>query len=64
VGSFLSTEDLATAYRDFLKANDLDAAVDEQELVGRVKALAGVKRVQRGAGDKRKRGIVGRKLTA
>jgi putative DNA primase/helicase len=61
--SFLTTEEVCSAYATFLHENDKEAVVDQRELVGRLKGLPGVKQVTRvGAGGVRQRGITGRSL--
>jgi P4 family phage/plasmid primase-like protien len=63
--SFLSTEELCTAYSGFLHDNDLETEVDQQRLIKRLKELPGVKHLARVAADGvRRRGLKGRKLVA
>lgn len=61
--SFLSTEELCTAYSVFLHDNDLEKQVDQQKLIRRLKELPGVNRSLRMADGSRRRGLVGLKLT-
>jgi putative DNA primase/helicase len=62
--SFLSTEEVCTAYSTFLHENDLDPCVDPQKLIRRLKAVPGIKQLTRVASDGvRRRGLLGRKLT-
>ena len=62
--SFLSTEELSSAYSIFLHDNDYETIVDQQKLIRRLKELPGVKHVARVAADGvRRKGLVGRKLT-
>jgi len=59
----LSTEELTTAFSNFLNENDYEAIVDQQKLVRRLKELPGVKQLTRVATDgARRRGLAGRKL--
>ena len=61
--SFLSSEEICSAYAGFLRDNDLEAEVDQQRLVKRLKELPGVKHLARVAADGvRRRGLRGRKL--
>jgi putative DNA primase/helicase len=61
--SFLSTEQLCTAYSSFLHENDCQAEVNPLTLGRRLKELPGVKQVTRVAADGvRRRGLLGRKL--
>jgi putative DNA primase/helicase len=60
---FLSTEELSAAYATFLHDNDSEDNTDHRTLMGRLKALPGVKQVTRVGADRgRHRGLVGRKL--
>jgi putative DNA primase/helicase len=62
---FLSTEELCVAYSQFLHDNDLEAEVEPQKLIKRLKELPGVKHLARVAADGvRRRGLKGRKLVA
>jgi P4 family phage/plasmid primase-like protien len=61
--SFLSTDELCSAYSLFLHDNDLETEVDQQRLIRRLKELPGVKHLARVAADGvRRRGLKGRKL--
>ncbi|MGA7968082.1 MAG: phage/plasmid primase, P4 family [Terriglobales bacterium] len=62
-GSFLTSEQLASAYSSFMSDNEQDDAVDTRELVLRLKALPGVKSATRAMGGTRHRGLTGLKLT-
>jgi phage/plasmid-associated DNA primase len=60
---FLSSDELTTAYGAWLDAND--APVDgyvQRDLIGRLKALPGMKSVTRVKDGARRKGLVGRKL--
>jgi putative DNA primase/helicase len=57
--SFLTTEELTSAYRTFLMDNDQDGHVDERALIGRLKALPGAKRANRGPKGGQQRGLAG-----
>jgi phage/plasmid-associated DNA primase len=62
---FMSTDELCIAYSTFLHDNDLEAEVEPQKLVKRLKELPGVKHLARVAADGvRRRGLKGRKLVA
>jgi len=61
--SFLSSEEICTAYAGFLRDNDLEAQVDQQKLIRRLKELPGVKHLARVAADGvRRRGLKGLKI--
>ena len=62
--SFLTTEDMSAEYSGFLHDEGYDdIAVDQRELIGRLKNLPGVKQVTRVGADRiRHRGLVGRKI--
>jgi putative DNA primase/helicase len=61
--SFLSTDELCTAYSAFMQDNDRDPCIDRQTLIRRLRELPGVKQSARVAADgARRRGLVGRKL--
>lgn len=62
--SFLSTEELSAAYATFLHDNDCESNVDHRTLIGRLAGLPGVKRLVRVSGGVRRRGLIGRKLSA
>lgn len=60
---FMTSEDLVIAYTRFLGDNEIEAEVDGQRLINRLKELPGVKRATRiGADGARHRGLKGRKL--
>jgi len=60
---FLTTEEIAIAYSQFLADNDLEVEVDTKKLIARLKELPGVKHVTRvGADGVRHRGLKGRAL--
>jgi|GEM_PF-5063321 len=61
--SFLSTEELSTAYSGFLRDNDYENDVDPRKLIRQLKELPGIKQATRvGTDGVRRRGLTGRKL--
>lgn len=61
--TFLTTEELSAAYAIFLHDNDFEDTLDYRTLMGRLKALPGVKHLTRVGADRvRHRGLLGRKL--
>jgi putative DNA primase/helicase len=61
--SFLSTQELCTAYASFLHENDCQAEVNPLTLTRRLKELPGGKQLTRVADGVRRRGLLGRRLT-
>ena len=61
--SFLTTDELAAAFATFLHDYDRDDIVDHRTLMGRLKALPGVKQLTRVGADRvRHRGLLGRRI--
>ena len=62
-GSFLSSEELRTAYAGYLQDNDAEVDVDQRRLIRQLSELPGVKRSQMvGPDGVRRRGLTGKKL--
>lgn len=62
--SFVTSEEIVIQYAAFLTQSEQDAEIDQRELMSRLKALPGAKRVTRMAGDGRQRGLSGYKWAA
>jgi len=63
--AFLSTEELCSAYTQFLHDNDFNLEIDPRKLKRRLKEFPGIREITRVAADGvRRRGLVGRKLVA